>query len=76
MKLKLNQTPRKNIASLFLCNKIFQKQKKTEGKAILLPASCDAGKNDMILNFKIISYCGWKKMISKISDLQNFDVMI
>jgi hypothetical protein len=45
MKLKLNQTPRKNIASLFLCNKIFQKQKKTEGKAILLPASCDAGKN-------------------------------
>jgi hypothetical protein len=45
MKLKLNQTPRKNIASLFLCNKNFQKQKDEEGKAILLPASCDAGKN-------------------------------
>jgi hypothetical protein len=28
---------------LFLCNKIFQKEK-DEGKAILLPASCDAGK--------------------------------
>jgi hypothetical protein len=29
---------------LFLCNKNFQKEK-DEGKAILLPASCDAGKN-------------------------------
>jgi hypothetical protein len=45
MKLKLNQTPRKNIASLFLCYKNFQKQKDEGGKAILLPASCDAGKN-------------------------------
>jgi hypothetical protein len=44
MKLKLNQTPRKNIASLFLCYKKSQKQKDEGGKAILLPASCDAGK--------------------------------
>jgi hypothetical protein len=46
--LKLNQTPRKNIASLFLCYKNIQKQKDEGGKAILLPASCDAGNKSEI----------------------------
>jgi hypothetical protein len=43
---------------LFLCSKLFQK--KDEGKAILLPASCDAGKKSTV---KSCEYFGQKRFL-------------